>query len=114
MSFFDKVRGTFETLFQLGKAGPQLKNNAGAIEARNAADSAYVNARGADPAIADDLVTKRYGDANYGGGGTSLINTVPVSTTTTVADTKQLIFHRRLVVHGTVAIRGFSQLAGHR
>jgi hypothetical protein len=69
MSFFSKIRGTISTLFQLGEQGPQLKNDSGAVGARNPADSAYVNARGADPQIADDLVTKRYGDANYGGGG---------------------------------------------
>ena len=58
------------SFFQLGgPSGPALKNNAGSIDARNSGDSAYINVRGLDPAIADDLVTKRYGDANYGGGG---------------------------------------------
>jgi hypothetical protein len=66
VAFLSKIRGTFETLFQIGKGGPQVKDNAGSIDARNSADAAYVNVRGADPAIADDLVTKRYGDASYG------------------------------------------------
>ena len=65
MAFFSKLRGTFSTLFQIGEQGPQLKNNAGVVEARNSADAAFVKVRGADPVIADDLVTKRYGDANY-------------------------------------------------
>ena len=65
MAFFSKLRGTFSTLFQLGDQGPQLKNNAGVVEARNSADAAFVKVRGADPVGADDLVTKRYGDANY-------------------------------------------------
>lgn len=71
MSVFTKIAGTVSSLFQLGRRGPQLKNSSGAVEHRNAADSAYAIARGADPVIADDLVTKRYGDANYtsGGGG---------------------------------------------
>lgn len=44
----------------------------GNLGAYNPAESAYVNVRGKDPAIADDLVTKRYGDAHYGGGSGSL------------------------------------------
>ena len=55
-----KIRGTTETAFQIGLGGPQLKDDTGEIDARNAADAAYVNVRGADPIIADDLVTKRY------------------------------------------------------
>jgi hypothetical protein len=43
MSLYSKVRGTFETLFQLGKGGPQLKNNSGTVLFRNSADSAYAN-----------------------------------------------------------------------
>jgi len=58
-----KIRGTIETLFRIGIGGPNLKDNGGEIEARNAADAAFVNVRGADPVIADDLVTKRYADA---------------------------------------------------
>lgn len=41
MSYFSNLLGTLSSKFQLGKGGPQLKANAGAIEARNAADSAY-------------------------------------------------------------------------
>ena len=43
MSVYSKVRGTFETLFQLGKSGPQLKNNSGAVEFRNSTDAGYVS-----------------------------------------------------------------------
>jgi len=61
VSLWAKVRGTIETLFQLGLGGPQLKNNVGVIEHRNAGDSAYVIARGADPAEGlNDLVTLGY------------------------------------------------------
>ena len=35
--------GTFKNRFQLGKGGPNVKGNAGVVEARNAADSAYAN-----------------------------------------------------------------------
>jgi hypothetical protein len=50
--------------------GPQLKvgsNNM--LDVRDGADAAYVNVRGADPIIDDDLITKRYGDATYGVAG---------------------------------------------
>lgn len=70
MGLFERISGIMGSFFQLGgPSGPALKNNAGSIDARNSGDSAYINVRGLDPAIADDLVTKRYGDANYGGGG---------------------------------------------
>lgn len=41
MSRFVDLLGTVLSKFQLGIGGPQLKNNAGAVEARNPADSAY-------------------------------------------------------------------------
>jgi hypothetical protein len=67
MSLYSKIRGTFETLFQIGKAGPQLKNNGGNVDVRNPADAAYVNVRGADPLTNDDLLTLRYFNANSEG-----------------------------------------------
>lgn len=64
MSFYSKIRGTFETLFQIGKGGPQIKNSSGVIEARNSTDAAYVNVRGLDPVAAQDFVTLTYFNAN--------------------------------------------------
>ena len=58
-----KIRGTIETLFRLGLGGPQLKKDIGNIDARDATDAAFVNVRGLDPLIDDDLTTKRYVDA---------------------------------------------------
>lgn len=79
MGIYEKLTGTFSAVFQIGRRGPQIKNSSGVVEHRNAGDSAYAIARGADPAGADDLVTKRYGDANYaagggGAGGTAVLN----------------------------------------
>lgn len=62
MSLWSKIRGTIETIFQIGLGGPQLKNNAGAIEGRNAADNAFAIMRGATPVGDSDLVTKQYAD----------------------------------------------------
>lgn len=62
MSLWSKIRGTIETIFQIGLGGPQLKNNSGAIEARNAGDSAFAVVRGAAPVGDNDLVTKTYAD----------------------------------------------------
>lgn len=47
---------------QLGKAGPRINLDTGSIEARNAADSAYVNFRVLDPVIDADAATKLYVD----------------------------------------------------
>lgn len=45
---------------QLGKAGPKLKNNSGAIEAKNAADNAFAVFRVGNPVGLDDAVNRRY------------------------------------------------------
>jgi hypothetical protein len=60
MSFYSKIRGTVETLFQLGLDGPQLKSNANTIEHRNSTDAAFVRTRAADPTGYDDLATRRH------------------------------------------------------
>ena len=69
MDVWSNVRGVMGSLFGLGgpgAAGVKLKNNAGlAIEHRNAADSAFVLGRGADPIGNDDFVTKRVFDASF-------------------------------------------------
>lgn len=62
MSVFSLLRGTIETIFQVGLSGPNLKNNAGTIEARDAADAAFAIVRGAVPVGNDDLATKTYVD----------------------------------------------------
>lgn len=56
MSLWAKIRGTAETIFQLGLGGPQWNANAGAIEAKNAADNAFAIVRGATAVGASDLV----------------------------------------------------------
>jgi hypothetical protein len=64
MSLFERLIGTVSSFFQIGgPAGNRIKNVSGALEARNAADGAYVNMRGADPVLDQDLVTKKYLDA---------------------------------------------------
>lgn len=61
MAFFQRIRGTVLSIFQVGgSSGPALKDVGGLFAARNAADAAFVNVRGADPVINDDLVTKRF------------------------------------------------------
>jgi len=67
MSWLSKIRGTVENIFQLGKGGPNWKNNGGIIEARNNADSAFAVVRGDTPSAANDLTTKTYVDGQVGG-----------------------------------------------
>jgi hypothetical protein len=64
MAFWSKIRGTFETIFQIGKNGPQIRNSSGALEARDSSDAAYAIMRGLDPVGAQDFVTKTYFDTN--------------------------------------------------
>jgi hypothetical protein len=53
------IRGTLELIFQLGPGGPQVKNNAGAVEIRNPTDSGFVVARANQPAGDNDLVDRQ-------------------------------------------------------
>ncbi len=62
--WFPSIRGIMNTLFQVGKGGPQIKNNAGVIEFKNAADAAFAIARSLDPVGNDDVVNLRYFNAN--------------------------------------------------
>jgi hypothetical protein len=75
MSLWTKIRGTIETRFQISLGGPQWKNNAGNIEARNPADSGFVIGRGATPVAANDWATKAYVDSGsvIADGGVQLI-----------------------------------------
>jgi hypothetical protein len=63
MSLFSKLYGTISPFFQIGgPAGPGLNNNAGTIEAKNAANSAFVTVSGALPTADAHFATKAYVD----------------------------------------------------
>lgn len=63
MSLWSKIRGTIETIFQIGIGGPQIKNNAGVIEMRNSTDGAFAITRGLSPVGNNDYATKLYVDS---------------------------------------------------
>lgn len=89
MSLWSKIIGTIETKFQIGLGGPQLKANAGSIDARDSADAAYVKIRALDPAAAQDVATKNYVDTGTLGGAVrevefTLANTPASQSSTTV------------------------------
>jgi len=65
MSIYKKNRGSIESIHQLGIGGPNLKNNSGVIEAKNAADSALAVVRMADPLGDTDGVTKGWINSNF-------------------------------------------------
>jgi hypothetical protein len=74
MSLFQKIAGFINSFVQIGgPSGSALKNNAGAIEHRNAGDTAFVNARGLDPVVAQDFVTLGYFNANPPTGSTTTL-----------------------------------------
>lgn len=62
-SLWSKTVGTSSPSFQFGLGGPLAQNNGGALEARNAANSAFVIVRGLTPVAANDLATKAYVDS---------------------------------------------------
>lgn len=101
-SVWSKIRGTFETLFQLGKGGPQLKNNAGVIELRNSVDGAFVIGRGLDPVAANDLVTLGYFNANNAAAVDLQVAQMPLALATKVSTDalpdNAIIFGARLEV----------------
>lgn len=62
MSLWSKIKGTIETIFQIGLGGPNVKASSGAVELRNSADSGYAIGRGASPVGMNDFTTKQYVD----------------------------------------------------
>jgi hypothetical protein len=60
MGLKERINGITGNLFQLGFGGPQLKNNAGVIEARDPTDSSLVAMRVASPIGNDDATSKSY------------------------------------------------------
>lgn len=66
MARFADLLGTVFSKFQLGIGGPQLKNNAGAVEARNAADSAYAAVNAALVNVFGSTVTLNAGATESG------------------------------------------------
>lgn len=50
---WEKLRGTLRTVFQIGIGGPNLKNNSGVVEVKNAADSAYADLRARQIVLSD-------------------------------------------------------------
>jgi hypothetical protein len=57
MSLWAKIIGTITSTFQVGLGGPLWNANAGNLEARNAANAAFVIGRGAPPVGSNDWVT---------------------------------------------------------
>lgn len=71
---FKRILGIVGNVLQIGgPSGPQLSNNSGVIENRNASGSAFNIMRGADPASSNDFVTLAYGNANYGSGSPTVV-----------------------------------------
>ena len=92
MALFPRLQGIVGSIFQLGgPSGSGVKNNAGAIEARNSGDSAYVVSRGADPVGNDDLTTLRYFNAH----GIS-VGTPSPGTSFTAVSTEQSCYVRTI------------------
>lgn len=54
MGWIERLRGTASAIFQIGSTGPNLKNNAGAVEVRNHADTDFSVLRLAQPAGDND------------------------------------------------------------
>jgi hypothetical protein len=111
-----ELKGTIDPTFQIGgSAGPLVKGNAGAVEARNAADSAYAILRGAAPVGANDLATKAYADglvsatadgaavtAQENTASTSYTNlTTPGPAVTVVTGARALVFISAMVKNTT-------------
>ena len=77
-----KLLGTIASFFQFGNAtGPGVNANAGALEARNASNSAFAVMRGAPPVGSNDLATKSYVDTVGSGIASSGLSSArPVAT----------------------------------
>jgi hypothetical protein len=65
MSLFQKLAGVMGFFQVGGPAGSGLNNNAGVLESKNAANSAFVVHRAATPVGDNDLTTKQYVDTIF-------------------------------------------------
>jgi hypothetical protein len=66
MPVIETIRAIFGSILQLGKGGPNIKNNAGTVEFKNNADSAFVNASVLTPTANQHAANKAYVDALTG------------------------------------------------
>jgi len=101
MAWYEKLRGTIETIFQIGFGGPNLKNSSGVIEARNSDDSDYAVVRGATPVASNDLVTKAYADGLQ---QTGAIRTIKFSVGTTTASSTSTVPANAIVLDCIVSV----------
>ncbi len=92
------VNGTLE----LGKGGPLWKVSGSDIEARNPADSAYINVGGLDGTASQHFVTKSQLDAAVNG----LSWKEPVAVATTAAGTLATDFENGDTIDGVVLVTG--------
>jgi|SRR5271170_5155822 len=75
MSLFSRLAGVIGTFFQIGgPAGPGLNDNAGALEAKNSTNAAFVNLRCLDPVNPNDAVTLEYIQISPSSGVLALTN----------------------------------------
>ncbi len=58
-----KIRGIIGSILQIGIDGPNIKNNSGVVEIKNADDSALARLKAATPTDDSDVVTKKYADS---------------------------------------------------
>jgi hypothetical protein len=114
MSLFSNLRGIVGSLFQIGgPTGPQLKNNAGALEGRNAGDSTFCTIRGDVPRSANDLSTKRFADdsianqANVEVNYTSVLGLWTIRTSPTAQRWRSVCYGNSLFV--AVAVNGTTE-----
>lgn len=88
MGFFSKLRGTMESLFRIGKDGPQLKNTSGTLmSVRNNTDSALANMEGADPTADQHFLTRLYFDNNNAAATGNITKEFATITTSSVIGT---------------------------
>ncbi len=91
---FDTIRGLASaTAISFGKKLKPKFDTTGILKVRSQADDGFAKVQAADPSVDDDLVTKRYYDANLPSGGASNgIKTISilVGTNATTDATEQL------------------------
>ena len=67
MAVVINAKGTSVSSFQVGKQGPLIKDSAGILEFRNAADSDFIQLKADSPTADDSVATKQYVDSVVSG-----------------------------------------------
>jgi len=93
------LRTLLGVIWRFGKGGPQVKNNAGVLENRDATDSDFAIMRGKDPVANNDFATKGWVGTPGSPNGSKWV-AHPITTTASTDSTKLIPANSKILRRG--------------